>query len=263
MRIILVSVAFGLLAPSLRAGIPDLLMEAGMKVSQDAERWAYTEITIATDRKGRSTGETVVRVDPSKPYAEQFKPIKIGGKPPPERQIRQYRGKGERHGRDLERRERAGQAGRPGEPPRVTLNGAASVADIDHISVAEEDARSITYEIPLLPDEKHRLPMEKLQLRLRVNRAQRTLENVSVRVRSPFRVRLIARVNTGEFGVDFTEVDPRFAPPMTALHGDLIASLLFAKVAAKVEIKRTDFERVKPYNEHFQVKVGPLQFISF
>lgn len=263
MRIILVSVAFGLLAAPLRAGIPDLLMEAGMKVSQDAERWAYTETTIATDRKGRPTGETVVPVDPSQPYAEQFKPIKIGGKPPTEKQIRRYRSKGERHGQELERREREGLAGRPGASPRVTINGVASVADIDHISIAEEDARCITYEIPLLRDEKRRLPMEKLQLRLRVNKAQRTLEHVSVRVRSPFRVRLIAKINTGEFGIDFTEVDPRFAPPMTALHGDLTASLLFAKVAAKVEIKRTVFERVKPYDEHFQVKVGPLQFISF
>jgi len=26
---------------------------------------------------------------------------------------------------------------------------------------------------------------------------------------------------------------------------------------------RTDFQRVKPYDEHFNVKVGPLQFLSF
>lgn len=98
---------------------------------------------------------------------------------------------------------------------------------------------------------------------LRVSKELHTLANVTIRVRSPFRVKVIAKINTGEFGMDFASVDPRFAPPLTALHGDLAASMLFMKVSAKVEMKRSDFRRVKPYNDRFQVKVGPLQFVSF
>jgi hypothetical protein len=263
MRFILFSVAVGLCAAPLRAELPELLNEACMNVSRDTERWAYTETTITTDQKGRSKGETVVHVDPSKPYAEQFTPIKINGKAPTERQLKQYRSKGERHGQELERRERQGRPEHPVEPPRININEATGALDLDHITVVEENAQSITYEIPLHPDDRHRLPLEKLQLWLRVRKEQHTLENVTIRVRSPFRVKVVAKINAGEFGMDFATVDPQFAPPLTALHGDLAASMLFMKASAKVEMKRTDFQRVKPYNDHFQVKVGPLQFIIF
>jgi hypothetical protein len=98
---------------------------------------------------------------------------------------------------------------------------------------------------------------------LRISKELHTLANVTIRVQSPFWVKVIAKINAGEFGMDFAPADPQFAPPLTALHGELAASMLFMKVSTKVEMKRCDFRRVKPYNHHFQVKVGPLQFISF
>lgn len=153
MRFILFSMAVGLCAAPLRAELPELLNEACMKVSRDTERWAYTETTIATDQKGRSKGGTVVHVDPSKPYAEQFMLTKISGKAPTERQLKQYRSKDERHGQELERRERQDRPEHPGEPPRVNINGATRALDLDHITVVEENAQSISYEIPLHPDD--------------------------------------------------------------------------------------------------------------
>ena len=263
MRRLLLSLVVGWFAAPLRAELPELLKEAGLKASQGMERWAYTETTVVTDHKGRSKGETIVRVDPSKPYAEQFTPLKINGKAPTEKQLKQYRSKGEQHGRELERRWHATTQGQPSEPPRLTINGTSSVADLDHIAVTEENAGSITYEIPLRSDGKQRLPMEKFQLLVRVSKEQRVLENLSLRLKSPWRTKLIVKINSGVLGVDFTTVDPQFAPEITAIHGDFSASVMFIKVAANVEMTRTDFQRVKPYDEHFNVKVGPLQFLSF
>jgi len=102
-----------------------------------------------------------------------------------------------------------------------------------------------------------------LQLRLRVNKEQRALEHVDIHLGAPFRVRAFVRIKSGEIGMDYVSVDSQFAPALTAMHGDLSLSVFFLPVSGKFEIRRTDLRRVKPYNDHFQVKAGPLQFISF
>ena len=262
MRAILVGIAVGWMFAPLRADMPELLKEAGHKVSEDTDRWAYTETTVVTDNKGRARGETVVQVDPSKPYAEQFTPLKINGKKPTESQLKQYRRRGERKAEERSKTERTQAEAVPGAAPRVTINGAETAVDLDHIAVVEEDANRITYDLPLR-GARPGVSMENFQLLLRVNKPARTLESASLRVRAPFRTKLVVKVNRGAFDLDFVSVDPQYAPPLTAMRGDLAVSLLFVKVAEKVELKRTEFRRVKPYDEHFLVKLGPLQFLSF
>ena len=58
-----------------------LLKDAMKGSAQDTEHWAYTETTRIQDKKGKKFEETIVRFDPSKPYAEQYTPLKIDGKP--------------------------------------------------------------------------------------------------------------------------------------------------------------------------------------
>jgi len=140
--------AVGLAGATLRAEMPALLQEACLKVVHDTERWAYTETTVVIDAKGRARGETVVRVDPSQPYAKQFMPLKIEGKVPTERQLRQFRDKGERHGQELEKSAAAGP-GLPNRPVRIKINGSPVVAQPDQTSVVGEDTHSILYEIPV------------------------------------------------------------------------------------------------------------------
>ena len=52
---------------SARAAVPQILQDALKKLSQDTDRWAYTQTAIQKDDKGKTKSEVVVRFDPSKP----------------------------------------------------------------------------------------------------------------------------------------------------------------------------------------------------
>jgi len=99
-----------------RAATPEeiaLFKDAMKNSAQDTEHWAYTETTALKASKGGPKGDTIVRFDPSKPYGEQFTPLQIEGKPPTERQLRDYhyRKRGEKRG------EKVARAATP-RPPR-------------------------------------------------------------------------------------------------------------------------------------------------
>ncbi|MES1195020.1 MAG: hypothetical protein ABUL65_03935, partial [Opitutus sp.] len=80
------------------------LFETAMKnTTQETERWAYLETTVMKVSKGKARGETIVQFDPSKPYAEQFTPIKVEGKEPSEKQRKKYRERGEKRGEKIAR----------------------------------------------------------------------------------------------------------------------------------------------------------------
>src|ERR1019366_7514756 len=78
-------------SPAAEAGVPPLLLDALGRVARNFDRWAYTETRMATDEHGVPKAESVFRFDPSKPYGEQYQPLKIDGKSPSERQLKDYR----------------------------------------------------------------------------------------------------------------------------------------------------------------------------
>ena len=237
---------------------PHLLNEALKNVSQDMSRWAYTEAIVQKDSKGKIKKETVVRVDPSRPYVEQYRLLSVGGKEPTEKQQREYRRRGEKAGEAAERKER----GLPQSSKRRSQKVGDLVA-LDKSVVTAEDAQSITYEVPLRKDDNNRFPPEKFLVLARVNKEQRAIENVSVKLREPLRAKLILKIKSGDAVVDFTSVDPKFAPVMSSVEGDAVASILFVNVGGSLELKRTDFKRVKPYNDRFDVEIGPSKALDF
>jgi hypothetical protein len=261
--LLLLLTSAGLAAPAAAPGeIPPLLYEALGKVARNFDRWAFTETRKATDEHGVPKGETVVRFDPSRPYAEQFQPLLIEGKRPTERQLKDFRRRGEKRGEKLAREEAAGKT--PGsEPPRFGINGSTATVDLAHAVVASENADSVTFEVPLKNDGHGTLPVEKFQLFARVNRQHGTFENVALRVRSAFRVKLVVKVRSGEASVDFARVDGAHDPVPVAVSGDASATVLFMKFGGSFDFKRTDFQRVKPYGERFGVKIGPLKALDF
>lgn len=249
-------------APGADAEIPPLLMDALGKIARNFDRWAYTETRMATDEHGVPKPETVIRFDPSKPYEEQYMPLKIEGKPPTERQLKDFRRRGEKRGEKFAKEEAEGKV--PGsEVPRFGINGATASIDLAHAVVASENADTVTYEVPLRNDGHGTLPVEKFQLFVRVNRSQRAFENVALRVRSAFRVKLVVKVKTGEASLDFAAVDPSHDPVPVGMTGDATATILFMKIGGSFAVKRTDFQRVKPFGERFGVKIGPMKALDF
>jgi hypothetical protein len=244
------------------AGELALFRDAMKNSSQDTEHWAYTESTLIQASKGRPKGETIVRFDPSKPYAEQFTPLKIEGQPPTERQLKEYRRRGERRG---ERVARAAEAirnlGNP--PPRLRISGQNMTLDLDHPRVVKPVGEThMVFEVPLQGSNKD-IPVDKFQIQVLIGKETRQVENVTLLLRESFRVKLIAKVKAGEARMDFTVVDPKFGPVITAMTGNFSMSLLFMPLDATFTRTRTDWQRVKSFDERLKVKLGPLQFPDF
>lgn len=249
-------------APAAAPSIPPLLLEALGKIARNYDRWAYTETRLATDEHGAPQPGTIIRFDPSQPYAGQYRPLLIDGKPPTERQLRKFRQRGEKRGERLAKEEAEGKA--PGSQlPRFGFDGGTASMDLTHAVVASETPESVTYEVPLRNDGHGTLPVEKFQLFARVNRAAGTFENVALKVRSAFRVKLVVKIKSGAASIDFAAVDPAHDPVAVRISGDAMASVLFLSFGGSFDLTRAEFKRVKPYSERFGVKIGPLKALDF
>jgi len=249
------AVATLLLACPLRADVPRPLQDALQKLAQDTDRWAYTQTLIEKDGDGKTKRETVVRFDPSRPYAEQYQPLKVDGKPPGDSVIRKYRAQGEKRGVRLDREEREGP-----DPKRPTVG---ELMDLDRATVAEETSTSITYAVPLKKEGNNRFPPEKFLVTARVSKERGAFENVAVKLREPLRQKLVLNIKSGEGSIDFAPVDPKYPPQMTTIRGGGSGSIFFVPIGRYYELKREEFKRVKPYGDRFQVTIGPLKAIDF
>ena len=261
----LFAAATALVAADSRPATPEelaLFKAAMMNSSQDTEHWAYTETTtVRTNQEKEKPGrETVVRFDPSKPYAEQYTPLKIDGKPPSEKQLKQYRKNGEERGKKRARRAAEGAPGK--REPQLMINDSKARLDLEHPRVVKEGPERITFEVPLV-SESQELPVEKFQILAEVDPQARQIKRAHFRIREAFRMKLIAKIKSGEAVVDFTVVDPEFGPVITSMVGDFGASFMFIPVRATFTNTRMEWKRVKAFDERFNVKLDPLQFPGF
>ena len=117
--------------------MPALLQDALQKQHAEAGHWAYTETSVTRDKRGRVQKETVVRHDPSLPYAEQSRLLKINGREPTKLEARRHR--------DAAEKSR--------NTKRVTMD---DQVDLDHVTVAEETPKvARVANVEILNDEKH------------------------------------------------------------------------------------------------------------
>ena len=237
-----------------RAATPaeiELLTEALEKTARDMRRWAYTESQVFKDDKGKVKTNTVVRYDPSKPYAEHYSPVSIDGKPPTASDVAKYRRRGERAQKYAEN---------PSADRRKSLG---ELLGVKAARVASETPQTVVFEVPLTKDGNDRFPPEKFEVLIRINRATRALENIAVRLRGSFRSKLVVKVKSGEGTLDFAVVDPKHPPTLTAVKGDASASILFISIGGELELKRTELKHVRPFDERFEVQIGTLKAIDF
>ena len=241
--------------PAILPGVPEILRDALMTKAAESGHWAYTETIQEEASAGKPQGETIVRFDPSKPYAEQYTALKINGNEPTEKQRDGYRRRGEGRGRRLARATSPDNAN-----PAPPANGGVQKFFVDyaHAAVFTEDATSVTYQVPIKNDGKEKIPVDKFQSLIRVNREHRVLEQVEVKLKEALRMKVIAKLNAMDYRMDFTTIDPQFPPQLTSSSGTSAGGVLFMSVNVKTTTKRTDFQRVKPFDERAGVKTVPV-----
>ncbi len=233
-----------------------LLTGALTKVARDMNRWAYTETLLVKDEKGRVKQNRIVRHDPSLPYAQQDVPAQIDGKPPTEAQLKDFRSRGEKRGRRIER-------GEPADRQDLSGQSVGELVDLPRALVVGDDGKRVTYELPLRQVGNTRFPPEKFQVLVRVAKDGQRLERAEVRLREPLRTKLVVKISSGEAGADFTTIDPKYGPAMTAVRGNASASILFIHVGGSGDVTRTDLKHVRPFAERFDVQIGPLKALDF
>jgi hypothetical protein len=253
-----------------RPATPDevALFKAALKnTQQDTEHWAYTEtMQKKIGVSGKLPGETVVRFDPSLPWPDQYTPLKVDGRAPSEKDLKKYRERGEKRGQQITRAAALATdpttPGQPVAPPKAKKKDVEVKPDTDHPRIASEDGERLTYDVPLISNNKD-VPVDKFEILVVVNRTTRQVEHATMRIKESFRMKVVAKVKAGEGSIDFTVVDPNYGPVMTSASGKFGASLLLVPVNATFASTRTDWKRVKPYNERLQVKIGPLELLDF
>jgi hypothetical protein len=240
-----------------------LFKEAVKNTTQDTEHWAYTETTVKQSSKGKVREETVVRFDPSKPWPDQYLPLKIEGKAPTEKQLKKYRQRGEKRGERLARDAEPAEATQPDKPAAPKPERGKKVTlDLDNPRVLQEDGDRLVYDAALKAVTKD-IPVEKFEVRVVVGKAARQVQHISLRLRESFRVKLVAKLKAGEAAADFAVVDPKYGPVMVSATGSFGASLMFVPVSGIFTNTRTEWERVRPYNDRLKVRLGPLEVLDF
>jgi hypothetical protein len=178
--LILLGLAAGLRAvePSRPATSEEVVLfkEAIKNTTQDTEHWAYTETTVFKSTKGKVREETVVRFDPSKPWPEQYTPLKIEGQPPTARQLKKYRTRGEKRGEALARTAAAADATTPGEPTtQKPAPGKNVTLDLDNARVRQDEGDRLVYEAALKASAKD-IPVDKFEVLVVVGKAARQVD---------------------------------------------------------------------------------------
>ncbi len=261
-------------------GRPALLNDAFNALIEDQGCWAFTE-THNGIKDGKPRAESIFRFDPSVTYAEQRIPLKIGGKPPTEKQLKEAADNGERAAkRRFEQQQK--QPAAPEEPtapmaeeqPKVRradevklwVSGQLVTPEIDHAKVVLEDETGVTYEVPMRPEGKGGASamLDKFELTARVNKVSRQFERATIRQRAPLRVKLIAKVTDSVLVFEFSTPDPRYPSVLTKATADIRVALLFGKPRVMHnEMVRTELSHVKPYDDRFKVKSGKTRTIEF
>ncbi len=242
---------------SVRAAVPPVLEAAVKKLAQDTDRWAYTQTAIEKDGKGKAKSHVVVRFDPSKPYAEQYVPLKVDGKEPSESQIKKYRRQGEKRG---ERIEKEATTGVVSTSQRKSVG---ELMDLAKATVVEENEKMVTYEVPLKKEGNDRLPPEKFLVTARVNKELAALESVSAKLRSPLREKIIIKLSEGEGHIEFKTFDPKHPPQLSEIRANGSGSIFFVPIGRSYQVRREDYKRVKPFGDRFEVQIGALKAIDF
>lgn len=255
MRRSVVLLAFVCFLLPLRAAVPALIEEALGQMAVNFDHWSYVETITERNGKGRVLNETVVRYDPSKPFAEQFTVLSVDGKPPTAEHRKKWREIGEKRAARNEEAQKEGVA-----PPRKSVG---ELMDLDRAALISEDTATAVFAVPLKKDGSSGLPPDKIRLLVRIDKATRTFARIDGVLQKPFRTALIFKARSGEGHIVFSSVDPKFPPVITSISGHGSGSIFFVRLERSYEHHRAEFQRVKPYSDRFQVKMGPLKAIDF
>lgn len=234
----------------LGAAMPAPVETAVGKLIADTDHWAYTQATRTYNLKGKvEEGPTLERFDPSKPDEDQWTLRLYKGRIPNDSDRKAWK---KRKAREQRRRERS----------------LGEIIDFERAALASENDGVWNYRVPIKPGASRRLPSEKFFVLLQISKARAEIERVSVRTEEKFRLSgvsgLAMRLDRAEFDAEFHVVDPQYAaqPKVITAEGAVRIAWLF-RAGGRAEVTWGDFQRVKPFRDRYDVKVGDVKALDF
>ena len=208
---------------------PQLLERAVENWLGERDRWAFTQ--RAVEYEDGTPHERLERFDPSRPGNARWQLLAIDGHAPtPQEHEKWANKKFRRHHRKID-------------------TPISDFFDFDAARVIAETPTLVRFEVPLRHDKSWLFPVDKVGVRVTVNKETRALEHLSAHVREPFKVLLgVARVTGGELDLDFLHFNPDDpAPSGTRPKGEARVSV--SKLGERVDFTWSDFKRVTPVRD--------------
>ena len=232
---------------SARAEVPVLLDQAVKKLIADENHWAFTQKTQRFDKSGKVAGGlTVERFDPSKPLDQEWQLLSFEGRTPRSSELSSWQRQKER---ELKRREE---------------KSLGDVLDLEHATLAGETTKTSTYLVPIMEGASKRFPADQIEVFMDVDKKQRALTAFSVQPRGVFRMAVVLKVESGRVDGRLDVVKPNYPPTLVWLKGAGEGHLFgLIKVGMGAEVNFSNFERVRPYNDRFEVKIGDIKALNF
>lgn len=215
---------------------PDLLQQAINGWLGERDRWAFTQRAIEYD--GSIAHERLERFDPSRPGDQRWQLISIDGHPPTVEEREKWADKKfKRHHKKI-------------------ATPISDFFDVGSARVVAETPKLIRYEVPLRHDKNWMFPVDKVGVRVTINKETKALEHLTAHVREPFKVLLgVARVMGGDVDLDFLHFDPDSASPTGAQPAGH-AHVTVSKLGERVDFTWSDFTRVNPAKDTSSAEAG-------
>ncbi len=156
------------LNPGLRGAVPPLLQEVAEKLTDERQRWAFTQHVREFDGD-QVVEERVERFDLARGDERRWQLLQLNGRTPTPDEVQAWS-----HKKNKARK----------RPPK----SATEYVDLERARVREESAESISYEVPFRRAAGGLFPGEKVELTLTINKKTHGIERAQVSLDESFKV---------------------------------------------------------------------------
>lgn len=245
-------------------GRPPLLAAAFDAFLASQGQWAYIEMHAGIGSDGQRHGESILRIDPSQPYAQQIVPLKLNGQTPTEKQIKDWAARNEEIAQRRNENANPKNTLQENEEYHLRVGNQDVTPLLDRATEVAEDNASVTYAVPMRLAGRADAPLfDTYRLTARVNKQQQQFEHVTLRQQKSYKIGA-GTYSDGLIEIDFARPDARFSAAPVKRTFIQTNKPLFGRPHQWHEvIERTDLRHVTPYEERFGVKIGPLRTLEF
>jgi len=224
-------------APAIAAEPACRVLSMRHELSQDFDRWA-TRRRAPRPTGWQGQGRDDHSFDPSKPYAEQFTPLKLNGELPTEKQLKSYRLRGENRGKRSRTTKRPARRRARRRTAHINGQNARSIFRTRHTRARR---RRPSRSHPAQARREDVAPVEKFELLARVNKSGARLKTCR-RLRT--RSHEAHRESPEGEGTSTSRSSIEIRAPAIGIQGRGMVSVMFVKFGGNFDVKRTEFLRV-------------------